>query len=42
MIEVHHTPELAYSDSEQAIRLEQFDDLINRAKKVAEAVGRKL
>ncbi len=42
IIEVHHTPELAYSDSEQAIRLEQFDDLINRAKRVAEAVGRKL
>lgn len=42
MIEVHHTPEIAYSDSEQAIRLEQFDDLVDRAKKVAEAVGRKL
>ncbi len=42
LIEVHHTPELAYSDSEQAIRLEQFDDLMKRAKKVAEAVGRKL
>jgi len=42
MIEVHHTPELAYSDAEQAIRLEQFDDLMERAKKVAKAVGRKL
>lgn len=42
IIEVHHQPELAYSDSEQAIRLEQFEELIKRAKKVAEAVGRKL
>jgi 3-deoxy-7-phosphoheptulonate synthase len=42
IIEVHHQPELAYSDSEQAIRLEQFDDLMNRAKKVAEAIGRRL
>lgn len=42
IVEVHHQPELAYSDSEQAIRLEQFDDLMNRAKKVAEAIGRRL
>lgn len=42
IIEVHHQPELAYSDSEQAIRLEQFEELIKRARKVAEAVGRKL
>lgn len=42
MIEVHHEPDIAYSDSEQAIRLEQFDDLLFRAKKVADAVGRKL
>lgn len=42
IIEVHHQPELAYSDSEQAIRLEHFEELIRRTKKVAEAVGRKL
>lgn len=42
IVEVHHEPDLAYSDSEQAIRLEQFDYLLARAKKVAEAVGRKL
>lgn len=42
IIEVHHQPELAYSDSEQAIRLEQFEELIKRTRKVAEAVGRKL
>ncbi len=41
IIEVHHQPEFAYSDSEQAIRLEQFEELIKRVKKVAEAVGRK-
>lgn len=42
MIEVHHTPELSYSDTEQAIRLEQFDDLLIKLKKVAKAVDRDL
>lgn len=42
IVEVHHQPELAFSDSQQAIKLEQFEDLILRARKVAEAVGRKL
>lgn len=42
IIEVHHQPELAYSDADQAIRLEQFEELMKQAKKVAEAVGRKL
>ncbi|MCX8057142.1 MAG: 3-deoxy-7-phosphoheptulonate synthase [Ignavibacteria bacterium] len=41
MVEVHHQPDLAYSDSEQAIRLEQFDELIRRSRKIAEAIGRK-
>lgn len=42
IVEVHHQPEFAFSDSHQAIKLEQFEDLILRARKVAEAVGRKL
>lgn len=42
IVEVHHQPELAFSDSQQAIKLEQFEDLILRARKVAEAVGKKL
>lgn len=42
IIEVHHEPDLAYSDSEQAIRLEQFDDLLERVSRIAEPLGRKL
>lgn len=42
MVEVHNQPELAYSDSEQALRLEQFDELMRQAGKIAEAIGRKL
>lgn len=42
MLEVHHQPELAYSDSDQAIRLEQFEELMRKSKKVAEAVGKTL
>lgn len=42
MLEVHHHPELAYSDSDQAIRLEQFEELMKKSKKIAEAVGRTL
>ncbi|MEM3373487.1 MAG: 3-deoxy-7-phosphoheptulonate synthase [Candidatus Anstonellales archaeon] len=42
IVEVHHQPDLAYSDSEQALRLEQFDELMERTSKIAEAIGRKL
>lgn len=42
IVEVHHQPDLAYSDSDQAIRLEQFDELLQRSRKIAEAIGRKL
>lgn len=42
MVEVHHQPELAYSDSDQALRLEQFDELMRQTGKIAEAIGRKL
>ncbi len=40
MVEVHNCPELAKSDGEQALLPEEFVDLIQRARKVAEAVGR--
>ena len=40
MVEVHNSPELAKSDGEQALLPEEFADLVQRARKVAEAVGR--
>jgi 3-deoxy-7-phosphoheptulonate synthase len=40
MVEVHNSPELAKSDGEQALLPEAFADLVERARKVAEAVGR--
>ncbi len=42
MIEVHDEPERARSDGEQALRPEVFDDLVQRIRAVAEAVGREL
>ncbi len=42
MIEVHHEPERARSDGEQALRPEVFYDLVRRIRAVAEAVGREL
>lgn len=42
MIEVHNYPELAKSDGEQALRPHEFDDLVNRVRSVANAVGREL
>ncbi len=42
MIEVHHEPERARSDGEQALRPEVFHDLVRRIRAVAEAVGREL
>ncbi|MCX8011299.1 MAG: 3-deoxy-7-phosphoheptulonate synthase, partial [Ignavibacteria bacterium] len=42
MIEVHHQPELAYSDADQAIRLEQFDDLMNRLNNLAPVLGKNI
>ena len=42
MIEVHHDPERARSDGEQALRPEIFADLVRRIRAVAEAIGRDL
>ncbi len=42
MVEVHNSPELAKSDGEQALLPEEFADLVARARKVAQAVGRSL
>ncbi len=42
LIEVHHTPELARSDGEQALVPEAFQELVPRLRAVAEAVGRGL
>jgi 3-deoxy-7-phosphoheptulonate synthase len=40
MVEVHHSPETAKSDGEQALLPDEFTDLMQRVRKVAEAVGR--
>jgi len=40
MIEVHHDPERARSDGEQALMPEAFADLVRRIRAVAEAIGR--
>ncbi len=42
MVEVHNSPELAKSDGEQALLPSEFVDLVQRIRKVAEAVGRSL
>ena len=42
MVEVHNSPELAKSDGEQALLPDEFADLVQRTRKVAEAVGRSL
>ena len=40
MTEVHNSPELAKSDGEQALLPDEYTDLVQRVRKVAEAVGR--
>jgi 3-deoxy-7-phosphoheptulonate synthase len=42
MVEVHDSPELAKSDGEQALLPDEFRDLVERVRRVAEAVGRSL
>ena len=42
MIEVHHEPEEAWSDGEQALQPAVFADLVGRIRAVAQAVGRDL
>ena len=42
MTETHNSPEMAKSDGEQALLPHEFQDLVARVRKVAEAVGRSL
>ena len=42
MLEVHQQPEAAFSDGAQSIGPEEFSALLERARKVAAAVGRRL
>ena len=42
MTEVHTSPEFAKSDGEQALLPDEYIDLVQRVRKVAEAVGRSL
>ncbi|MBI5906261.1 MAG: 3-deoxy-7-phosphoheptulonate synthase [Deltaproteobacteria bacterium] len=42
MIEVHHQPEKALSDGPQSLKPDAFAQVIDRLRKVAEAVGRSL
>jgi 3-deoxy-7-phosphoheptulonate synthase len=42
MIEVHHDPERARSDGEQALKPEAFAELVRRIRAVAIAIGREL
>lgn len=42
MIEVHPQPELALSDGDQSLNFEAFAELMERARPVAKAVGRKI
>ena len=41
-IEVHNNPEKALSDKEQQLGIEEFGELIDDARIVAEAIGRKI
>jgi 3-deoxy-7-phosphoheptulonate synthase len=40
MVEVHNSPEMAKSDGEQALLPDEFADLVNRVRAVAQAIGR--
>jgi 3-deoxy-7-phosphoheptulonate synthase len=42
MVEVHNAPEHARSDGEQALVPDEYDDLVRRVRKVAQAIGRDL
>ena len=41
IIEVHPEPEKAMSDGRQSLKPEKFAELVTKARRVAEAVGRK-
>ena len=40
MIEVHNNPEVAYSDSYQALRIDKLSGLIEKGKKISEIIKR--
>lgn len=40
IIEVHQNPECAWSDGQQSLKPEKFDQLVKKCKKVAKAIGR--
>jgi 3-deoxy-7-phosphoheptulonate synthase len=42
MIEVHHSPETAFSDGKQSLKPDRFADAMAEMRKVARAVGRTL
>ena len=42
MIEVHSNPENAFSDKEQALKPEEYNKLIEKVEKVANAIGRSI
>ncbi len=42
MIEVHNNPEQALSDGAQSLTLENFEKLMVKAKKMAEAIDREI
>lgn len=42
MIEVHPVPEKAFSDGAQSLKYDTFNELVNKGRKVAEAVGRSI
>jgi 3-deoxy-7-phosphoheptulonate synthase len=40
MIEVHHSPETAFSDGVQSLLPSRFDDGMKQIRKIARAIGR--
>ncbi len=42
MVEVHPVPEKAFSDGAQSLKYDTFHELVNKGRKVAEAVGRSI
>jgi len=42
IIEVHNHPEEALSDGQQSLKIDNFTTLVEKGKKIAEIVGRKL
>lgn len=40
IIEVHNQPELAWSDGQQSLKYDNFEELIKKGKKIAKVIGR--